>query len=114
MRTQGGDDHIDEERIGPGGLGGPFGAWRRHLRLDAVQQGVERPLNHGPQILALPLEIEFVDLRVEHRADDAAPLVGAEDSVARVGDLGQIGAKQATRGEAVNGLPTEPDGGQEQ
>ena len=100
--------------LAPAGLPDALALGRRHLRLDVVEQGVERPFNHGPETLALSLEIEFVDLRVEHRADDAAPLVGAEDSVARVGDLGQIGADEAARGQAINGLPTEPDGGQEQ
>ena len=68
----------------------------------------------GPETLALSLEIELVDLRVEHRADDGAPLVGAQDSVARVGDLSQIGTDETARGQAINSLPTEPDGRQEQ
>jgi hypothetical protein len=31
-----------------------------------------------------------------------------------VRDLGQVGADAAARGQAINGLPTEPDGRQEQ
>ena len=96
------------------GLARCLGVGRRHLRLDAVQQGVQRPFNHWPETLARPIEIELVDLGVEHRTDDGTPLVGAQDSVARVRDLGQVGADESTRGQAINGLPTEPDGRQEQ
>ena len=56
--------------LAPPGLPGALGSGDGHLRLDVVQQGVERPFNHGPETLALPLEIDLVDLRVEHRADD--------------------------------------------
>ena len=86
------------------GLARCLGVGRRHLRLDAVQQGVQRPFNHWPETLARPIEIELVDLGVEHRTDDGTPLVGAQDSVARVRDLGQVGADEAARGQAINGL----------
>jgi hypothetical protein len=93
---------------------GATSAVRRHLGLDVVEQGVERALNHGAETLALPVEIELVHLGVKHGADDAAPLVGAQDSVARVLDLGQVGADEAARGQSVNRLPTEPDGRDEE
>ena len=98
----------------PPGMPDALALGRRHLRLDVVQQGIQRPFNHGPETLALSLEIEFVDLRVEHRADDGAPLVRAQDSIARVRDLGQVGPDNAARRQAINSLPTEPDGRQEQ
>ena len=38
------------------GLGvDPLGIGALHLLLDVVQQGVERPFDHRPEILALPL-----------------------------------------------------------
>jgi len=114
MWTQGSYDHVHEHRVCAGGLAGCLGVRRRHLRLDVVEKGVQRPFDHGAETLALLLEIELVDLRVEHGADDGAPLVGAQDSVASVRDLGQIGADETARGQAINGLPTEPDGRQEQ
>jgi len=63
----------------------------------------------GRRLLLSP-EIEFVDLSVEHRADDGAPLVGAQNSVTRVRDLGEVGAHEAARSQGINGLPTEPHG----
>ena len=83
-------------------------------RLDAVQQLVQRSFNHGPKTLGLPLQIEIVNLRVEHWADDGAPSVGAQDSVARVFDLSQIGTDETARVQPIHSLPTEPDGRQEQ
>ena len=71
-------------------------------------------LDHRPQTLALSLQIKLVDLRVEHRADNRAPLVRTQNSVTRMRNLRQIGANNATRGQAVNGLPTEPNGRQKQ
>ena len=56
MRPQGSDDHVHEEGVslaGHAGLG-PLRKRGAHLLLDVVQKGVERPLDHWPETLALP------------------------------------------------------------
>ena len=104
LRAERCDHFADEHALDPAGF----------VRIHLVEQRVERALHLGPKTLALSFEIELVDLRVKHGADDGAPLVGAQDSVAGVFDLSQICTDETARGQPVNSLPTEPDGGQEQ
>lgn len=79
-----------------------------------VEEVVKRLFDHGAETLGLSLEIEVIDLRIEDWADDPAPLVGTQDAIAGVCDLGQVGAEEAACGEAVDGLQTEPDCGDKQ
>ena len=71
-------------------------------------------LDHRPQILALACKVKLVDLRVQDWADDGAPLIRAEDAVANVLQLRQIGAQIAACSEALDGDPAEPYGRQQQ
>jgi hypothetical protein len=84
------------------------------LGLDVIEEGVEGALDHGAEAFALAVEVELVDLGVEHGADDPAPLVGAEDAVTGVLELGEVGADEASGSETVDGEVGEPDGGDEE
>ena len=75
----------------------------RHLRLDVVQQPIQRALDHRPQILALRPQVQLVHLRVQNGPDDRPPLVRAQNPVADVLQLRQVGAQIAPPVKPVQG-----------
>ena len=64
----------------------------------------------GRRLLLCPLRSSLSTCAFSIGPMMVAPLVGAQDSIARVGDLSQIGTDETARGQAIHSLPTEPDG----